>query len=136
MTIAHRSKAVSAALVAVGLAIGTAASAQNSGNNALASGDRKFVNDAAQGGLAEVELGQLAAQKAQDPQVKQFGQRMVDDHTKANDELKRVASAKGLQVPSDLPRHDQREYDHLQKLSGADFDREFMKGMVKDHRKT
>jgi len=101
----------------------------------LAHADRKFMEEAAQGGLAEVQLGQLAAQKAQSPAVKQFGQRMVDDHTKANHELKQLASNKGIELPTDLDRSAKREYDKLSKMNGDEFDREYMKGMVSDHRK-
>ncbi len=61
------------------------------GSRGVTHADRMFLEQAAAGGLMEVQLGQLAAQKASDPQVKQFGQRMVDDHTKANDQLKTVA---------------------------------------------
>ena len=60
--------------------------------------DKKFVKDAAIGGLTEVELGKLAAQKGSSDAVKQFGQKLVDDHTKANDELKQVASAENIQA--------------------------------------
>jgi putative membrane protein len=98
-------------------------------------GDRKFMEKAAQGGIAEVELGKLAAQKAASPDVKQFGQRMVDDHSKANDKLKSLATSKGVNLPTGLDRSTQRELDKLSKLSGAEFDREYMKHMVSDHKK-
>jgi putative membrane protein len=101
----------------------------------LAHGDRKFIEEAAKGGMAEVQLGQLAVQKAQSPEVKQFAQKMVDDHTKANDELKQVASSKGVELPTDLDHSAKREHDKLSKLSGADFDREYMNHMVSDHKK-
>ena len=101
----------------------------------LARGDRKFIEEAAQGGMAEVQLGQLAQQKASNDQVKQFGKKMADDHQKANGELKKIASNKGINLPTDLSSGDRREYDKLQKKSGADFDREYMKEMVSDHKK-
>ena len=101
----------------------------------LARSDRKFIEEAAQGGMAEVQLGQLAQQKASSDQVKQFGKKMADDHQKANDELKKIASTKGINLPTDLSSSDRREYDKLQKKSGADFDREYMKEMVSDHKK-
>lgn len=97
--------------------------------------DHEFIEDAAKGGLAEVQLGQLAAQKAENPDVKKFGQRMVDDHSKANDQLKQIASSKGMNLPADLDRSAKREHDKLSKLSGAAFDREYMKHMVSDHKK-
>ena len=103
--------------------------------SSVSSGDRKFMEKAAQGGMAEVELGKLATQKASAPEVKQFGQRMVDDHSKANDQLKQIATSKGVNLPTDLDRSTRREMDKLSKLSGADFDREYMKHMVSDHKK-
>jgi len=119
---------------------GTTAAATTTGSmtnqaSTLSSGDRKFIEKAAEGGMAEVKLGQLAAQKAGADQVKQFGQRMVDDHGKANDQLKQLASTKGVTLPADLDKSTQREYDKLSKLSGPDFDREYMKHMVSDHKK-
>ena len=101
----------------------------------VSSGDRKFMEKAAQGGMAEVQLGKLAAEKALSPEVRQFGQRMVDDHGKANDQLKQLATTKGVNLPTELDRSTQREMDKLAKLSGADFDREYMKHMVSDHKK-
>lgn len=97
--------------------------------------DQSFVRDAGEGGLAEVELGQLATEKASNPAVKQFGQRMVDDHTKANDELKQIASKEGINLPASLSSKDKKTKERLSKLSGADFDRAYMKLMVKDHEK-
>lgn len=93
----------------------------------------KFANEAAQGGMAEVELGRMAAQKATDPTVREFGQRMVADHSKANAELKAVASGKGIQLPNDMTSDQKSDRDKLAKLSGADFDKEYMSMMVKDH---
>jgi putative membrane protein len=99
----------------------------------LSSDDREFLTKAAQGGLLEVELGRLAAQKAQNADVKRFGQRMVDDHSKANTELKTLASAKGITVPTDLSAEGKEAQTKLSKLSGAEFDKEYMKLMVDDH---
>ena len=101
----------------------------------VSSGDRRFMEKAATGGLAEVQLGQLAAQKATSDEVKKFGQRMVDDHGKANDQLQQLATSKGVNLPTELDRSTQRELDKLSKLSGAEFDREYMKHMVSDHTK-
>jgi len=102
---------------------------------AISHSDQQFMEKAAQGGLAEVQLGNLAAQKAQSPEVKQFGQRMASDHSKANDQLKQVASQKNVNLPTDMDSSTKREFDKLQKLSGAQFDREYMKNMVSDHEK-
>jgi putative membrane protein len=85
--------------------------------------------------MAEIELGKLAQQKAASDQVKQFASRIVDDHSKANEQLKQIASSKGVAIPSDLDRSTRREIEKLQKLSGAKFDREYMELMVSDHKK-
>ena len=97
--------------------------------------DEKFMKDAAVDGMAEVQLGELAEQHAASDAVKQFGQRMAKDHQKANDELKQLASQKGVQLPTALDSAHQRQYDRLSKLNGADFDRAYMKEMVTDHDK-
>jgi putative membrane protein len=101
----------------------------------LASGDRKFVMEALKGGMAEVELGRLATEKASSDAVKQFGQRMVDDHGKAGDELKKLAQDKGITPPAELDGKHKKLHDRLSKLSGAEFDRAYVSEMVKDHRK-
>jgi len=100
----------------------------------LSSGDKAFVEKAAIGGMAEVQMGQLAKQKGASDQVKQFGSRMVDDHSKANDELKQVASSKGITLPSDLDAKHKNKMAKLEKLSGAQFDRAYMDDMVADHK--
>jgi putative membrane protein len=105
-----------------------------SGTATLSNADKKFVEEAAAGGMAEVELGKLAEQRATNPQVKQFGSRMVQDHGKANDELKSLASSKGVQVPAALPKSKQADVDKLGKMTGADFDKAYMKHMVDDHK--
>jgi putative membrane protein len=104
------------------------------GRAALGAQERKFVTEAAMGGLHEVEAGQLAATKAAAPEVKAFAQRMVTDHGKANEELKRIAAQKNVQLPTQLDRKHRTELDRLQKLSGAAFDREYMKHMLEDHK--
>jgi len=100
----------------------------------LSSADKSFVEKAAIGGMAEVQMGQLAKQKAASDQVKQFGSRMVDDHSKANDELKQVASSKGITLPTDLDAKHKNKMAKLEKLSGAQFDRAYMDDMVADHK--
>jgi putative membrane protein len=95
--------------------------------------DQAFVLEAAKGGMAEVEVGKLAVDKASNADVKKFGQRMVDDHSKANDELKAIASSKHITLPASLDAKDKAMYDRLSKLSGAAFDRAYMQAMVTDH---
>jgi putative membrane protein len=101
----------------------------------LSPADQKFVMKAAQGGMAEVQLGELAKEKGSSDAVKQFGQRMVDDHSKANDQLKQLAANKGLDLPSSLDAKDEATKTRLSKLSGDAFDRAYMKDMVADHTK-
>lgn len=96
--------------------------------------DSTFLKKAASGGIAEVELGQLALQKASSPDVKQFAQRMVNDHTKANGQLKQVAADEHIRLPQSMSAKDKATKDTLANLSGDDFDRAYMKDMVQDHR--
>jgi putative membrane protein len=111
-------------------------SAQRSGASAqLAGADQAFVKEAATGGLMEVELGRLAAEKASSAEVKQFAQRMVDDHGKANQQLSTLAQQKNVQVATELTGKAKAEHDRLSKLSGEQFDRAYMQLMVQDHRK-
>ncbi|MFP5406586.1 MAG: DUF4142 domain-containing protein [Gammaproteobacteria bacterium] len=155
-------KAIAVAVLSLGFAMGAAAQgtpAPSSGTNTspaappgssssgtsassshdmkagkVPSADHKFIEKAARGGMAEVEMGRLAQQKATNEQVKQFGARMVADHSKANDELKQIAASKGVQVPTSLDKKHKKTMDELQKLSGAEFDRQYMKHMVADHK--
>lgn len=81
----------------------------------------------------EVTLGKLAAEKGSTDAVKQFGQRMVDDHTKANEELKKIATAQSLSIPDSIDKKHQSRVDKLSKLTGAEFDRAYIKDQLKDH---
>jgi putative membrane protein len=95
--------------------------------------DKIFLRKAAEGGMAEVQLGQLAAQKAESADVKAFGQKMVTDHTALNEQMRLVAEAMGVRTPKHLNKADQAEYERLNGLSGSDFDTEYLTFMVKDH---
>lgn len=97
-------------------------------------GDNSFAAKAAQGGNAEVELGRLAQSHASSDKVKQFGQQMVTDHSKAGDELAKIAAQKNIALPGGLNAKDQAIVDRLSQLNGAAFDRAYMQDMVKDHR--
>lgn len=110
-------------------------SAPNSGDVGQVMEDKIFLRKAAEGGIAEVKLGQLAAQKASSDDVKAFGQKMVDDHTRMNDEMAQVADSLGVMLPKSMNKEDQAEYDKLNGLSGNDFDIEYLSFMVKDHHK-
>jgi putative membrane protein len=95
--------------------------------------DKMFLRKAAAGGMAEVQLGQLATQKAGAQDVKDFGQKMVTDHTALNNEMGPIADSMGVTLPKKLNKEDQAEYDKLNALSGDDFDKEYVAFMVKDH---
>lgn len=95
--------------------------------------DADFVAKAASGGMHEVELGKIASMNAADPEVKKFGERMVADHSKANQELMDAAKRANIPVPTVLPTDKQKELDRFRNLKGADFDRQYMSHMVKDH---
>jgi len=95
---------------------------------------RRFVKDAAEGSATDVALGKLAQEKGSSDAVKQFGKRMVDDHSKATEELKQVAEVAQIEVPSETPKKARKAQDKLSKLSGAEFDRAYTKMMVSDHK--
>ncbi|HVM47801.1 MAG TPA: DUF4142 domain-containing protein [Candidatus Acidoferrum sp.] len=96
--------------------------------------DYKFACEAARGGMMEVKAGQLAQTQGYNLAVKQFGERMVTDHSKVNDQLKALVSQKGAMLPASLGHKDQRTLDALAKLSGKEFDRTYAADMVKDHK--
>lgn len=97
---------------------------------------QKFAEQAAISNMAEIQLGQLAQQKAQDPEVKQFAQMMVDQHTQAQNQLQQAASTSGISLPTSLDSKHQKIQDKLSNLSGPDFDKEYMKVMVAAHKDT
>jgi putative membrane protein len=96
--------------------------------------DQDFVTKAGQGGLAEVEAGRIAAAKGVRGDVKTFGQRMVSDHSRANDELKSIATAASITVPSEPSSEEHDTITQLGAESGGDFDKAYTKAMVKDHK--
>jgi putative membrane protein len=110
------------------------AMAQSMQSKDLSAADQKFVKDAAQGGMAEVQLGQLATERASSDAVKQFGQRMVNDHSQANDKLKELAASKGVALPQEPSAKDRATKERLTKLSGKQFDHAYMEDMLKDHK--
>ena len=142
----ERNKAVvylASFFLVVGLSLAAAQQDQNSSpmgkpgktSPGFSMDDQKFMKQAADGGMAEVELGQLAVEKAARPEVKKFGQRMVDDHGKANEQLKSIAGRKGVTLPSQPSARHQATKDELSKLAGEQFDNAYMAEMLKDHQK-
>ena len=118
-------------LVATSFLIGASAKGQG-----LSAEEQQFVKKAAAGGLAEVKLSELAGDRASDAKVKAFAAQMVTDHTQANNELKPIADANKIPVPTKLQAESEVAYKHLEKLSGAKFDAAYVKVMVTDHDKT
>jgi putative membrane protein len=100
----------------------------------LSKDDERFIKEAAAGGMMEVELGKMAAGKAANDKVKEFGRRMQEDHGKANDQLKSLASDKGVEIPKALEGKHKTTVDRLSKLSGEEFDRQYMRAMIDDHK--
>ncbi len=111
------------------------ATGERAGMGNMTSQDHDFIMDAAMGGMMEVELGRVAAQKGMSDAVKQFGQRMVDDHSQANSELMSLASSKGITLPTELDAKHRAQVTKFSTMSGAELDREYTKMMVSDHRK-
>ncbi len=99
----------------------------------LSAQDRSFAKQAANGGLAEVDEGLLAVSRAQSQDIKQFGQHMIDDHTANNQELMTLLEQKGITPPAAVDRKHSREAAQLQKLSGAAFDRAYIKDQIAGH---
>ena len=102
--------------------------------SSLNSDDQQFIRKAAQGNLAEVELGKLAVQKSLSNDVKRFGQQMIDDHGKAMDHLKQLAAKKSLHLSSSPDASESATAKRLSKLSGDQFDNAYMAQMLKDHK--
>lgn len=111
-----------------GFAGGAASAAQ------LSPQDQSFVKQAAEGGLAEVQGGQLAEQKGATPAVKQLGQTLVADHTRLNDQLKQIAQQQNFTLPQSVDSEDRQEMQKMKKLSGTKFDKAFTKDEVGDHK--
>jgi len=97
--------------------------------------DEMFVLDVAKDGMAEIDIGNLASEKATSDDVKKFAQRMVTDHGKANDELKTLAQSKNITLPAGVDAKAKATHDRLAKLSGPAFERAYMQDMVAGHRK-
>jgi putative membrane protein len=98
--------------------------------------DASFYKHAAQGGIAEVEAGNLAQQKSSNQKVKDFGAMMVKDHTAANDKLKALADSKSVSLPSTSSVRQMAAKAKLEVLSGETFDKSYIKGQVKAHQNT
>jgi putative membrane protein len=103
---------------------------------APSSADREFAMKAASGGLAEVQAAQLAEQRAASPQIKQFAQRMITDHTAANTELQQIAKQANISLPAQPTGKDAAEGQKLRGVTGTAFDQAYAQGQLQDHRET
>jgi len=103
---------------------------------AVVEDDAKFVVDAGNGGMTEVELSKLAQQKATNAKAKEYADMMVMDHSKANDELKALAKAKNVTLPDSLNADSKKMWDDLNTKTGKDFDKAYVSTMVSEHKKT
>jgi putative membrane protein len=101
--------------------------------NRVSGTDQAFLEKAAQGNMFEIQMGKMA-QRSSNPMVKQFADRMVTDHTDLLNQVKTVASAQGVTLPTTVNASQQATMDRLSKLSGAEFDRDYINTMVKDHK--
>jgi putative membrane protein len=110
-------------------------SAQNTTAKEVDKKDMDFAKEAAEGGMLEVKLGQLAGSKGSSQEVKDLGKKMVSDHTKINDELKALAAKKNIKLPAEISKAGQNNYDKLMKKTGEDFDKAYCDLMIKDHEK-
>jgi putative membrane protein len=113
----------------------SASSAANSGSSPSSNPDQDFVTKAAQGNSAEIELGKMVAAKTKDPNVKQFAQMMVKDHTTALNQLQELAQTKNLNLNDNLPDDAKSLQEKLSSDTGKQFDKDYMDGMVQDHQK-
>src|SRR5688572_8789149 len=114
----------------------TTESATDASKAQLASEDAQFMKEAAQGGLAEVRMGELGQSNGESQQVKDFSQRIVTDHKKANEELKQLAAKKGVTLPDAMKDEQKKMMDHLSSLKGREFDSAFKQHAVENHQKS
>jgi putative membrane protein len=119
--------------VASSLLAGATGLAAAPADTSLSPADREFVKKAAQGGQMEVTAGKLAAERGLDPAVKSFGQKMVTDHSAANDMLKSLADSKQVNLPDSVSPEEHTALGKLEGLNGTDFDQAYSQMMVKDH---
>jgi putative membrane protein len=96
--------------------------------------DQQFMDNAAQSSMMEIQLAQLAQQKAASSEVKEYARKLEQDHSKASDQLKKIAQERGVQLPSDMGKH-QQQLAKFQNLSGEEFDRAYIKAQVQHHKK-
>jgi putative membrane protein len=120
-------------LAVAGCTQGGMGSSGSSAEMSVPAEDRIFVSEAASGGIAEVALGQLAERNASSGTVRDFGRRMVKEHSQANDELTTIAKAQGLTPPTDMDSTHAALRTRLERVTGPAFDNQYINGQVEDH---
>jgi len=128
-------KKIALAVAVFALGLGSLANADEAKNKPVSKADRKFIEDAAIAGMSEVALSKVALEKGTSDKVKTFAQHMIDDHTKAGDELKTLAGQKSVTLPVDLDVKAKQAQAKLEKLNGEAFDKQYLKVMKSDHEK-
>jgi putative membrane protein len=118
---------------AVGVGPAPGSGANRLPNEAMTAADADFLKEAISGGMLAVKLGQLAGERAATQDVRRFAERLVVDHTNINRDLMTLAERRGVSIPKDMNKDHQAALDKFKELRGADFDRSYIKAMVKDH---
>lgn len=131
----HRRILLSLSLFSWAALAGFAQPPSDKGDRLVTGGDLAFMNEAAPGGMAEVELGRLAAQTARSAEVKQFGRQMTTDHGKIGERLSQLAQQKQVKLPAEVSPKAKQTKEKLAQLTGEDFDRAYVKAMVQMHEK-
>ena len=117
------------------LALAATLSAPAFAEDKMSNDDASAMKQVAQSSLNEIAAGKKGAEKAQSPDVKSFAQKMVDDHTKMFEDLRALAKTKGVALPQDANMKDMAQMKMIERKSGAEFDKDYMEHMVKDHEK-
>ena len=122
-------------VVGLGAPLAWAQESRTEQRGQLTAKDYKFLSQISQGGTSEVELGQLAKKNGGSQAVRDFGDRMVTDHTKMNSDISQLAASKQVTLPGEVSHRDRSTAERLEKLTAIDFDKAYLTDMVKDHRK-
>ena len=129
-----RMSALAAVLASLGMAVGAPAQAASAVTTRWSHDDTRFARNAIEAGLEEIATAKLAQDKAQDPEVKAFAERMIQDHSQANERLQMLAAQDDVNLPERLDAAGVKDIDQLSHLSGVPFEREYMDKQVAGHR--
>ena len=127
-----RTSLYAAAMLSIALLLGNTAGAAEVKGSKM---NEQFIRDAAQGDMLEMRLGEIAQQKAASPEVKEFAQRMQQDHSAHLEKVRGLAAGNNIKLSNELDSKHRSEVDKYAKMNGKDFDRQYMTHMVQDHQK-